>query len=359
MKKNIVRFTLPDLLILFSLLIFLFLINAFSLYFNNAFVTSFVVVISFIIESTITLAVSDLQKQLKNNRKEKESNFIHYYDVHENYLLNSVFNNEDIFPGNYSIYSNIEILLMLNRIVKGNIKSNDESFIFFTNKYGNIIPYTISNIEYYLFLKEVNIELLRDACSRLIPLENVYQRIFEYSDTIERKIHIKRLQLGGIKILKDVNLAEVYLGDLKIKNMQVFSLDKTNGIMYSNLNNSNYEDLLKELIGNIKYFSSIKKPKSYAIFDLTSFRYKNYSDLLGFALDVKCLLTIPDINNIFILCEEIYNLLVKINNLNNAESQYIESKPLCEYKSLNDPGIAEILVEETKRKKYIENKKIL
>jgi hypothetical protein len=177
-----------NICIVFLLIILLSLFICISIITKN-FITEYLSLTLIIIKIVNTLLMGSLNDKTQKERKKLQIKFIKVYNITDVRLLNDLFNNVDVFPANYSFISNLEIYFFYS-FVKNNDKLDmySKKYIKFKSKYENVIPYTMSFFEYYLYLKTYTIDYYKNAAKRLIPYEKKYETLLEYDVLLTNKV---------------------------------------------------------------------------------------------------------------------------------------------------------------------------
>jgi len=113
-SDNIYKFCLMFLSLFLLLMVFCLSV----LY--ESIILAIISTLGFFIRAIISLLVNSLFNNTGVERKKLEKNIIIEYEIYEKYLKEDLFNNENIFPANYPIFSNLEIYMFFSSVIKNN-----------------------------------------------------------------------------------------------------------------------------------------------------------------------------------------------------------------------------------------------
>ncbi|MDR0444129.1 MAG: hypothetical protein LBH44_12065 [Treponema sp.] len=315
MRQNIVlnRYNFLRVFLLFFLLflvvIFLIILSLLS----GTIIPTIISILLLFVQAIINLLMKSDYNDTASSRKDLEDEFIDKYNVYENYLINSLFNNENVFPSNKSFFSNIEIYVFYSSILRNNkFDIKTEKYKRLCKRYEDIIPYTMSYFEYYFFLKTKDFDYYYRASFRLIKYDKKYKELLNYKDILVKKvtkiIHFKPIINTSVEF-RLINIKEDYERSTGLYIKSVIFDDYIN-----NLSNEIISFILREKNDKKRDISHIiinLNPKKTKLYDIREdIQYEPY--IINLIINILSNNNILKLESFYFINDMIHQIIKKI-----------------------------------------------
>lgn len=249
-----------------------------------------------------------------------EDLFIKNNDIQDKDLLKYLVKNNSLFQPAHPLLTDFYIIKILLEIQAGNYRYVENNYKKIVSKYEESIPYNISFIEFIIFLRNNDVELLLNAANRLLQYEeNKYKKVLSYEARLRQFIVEKKQEQPSIQ-KRPTTFKEqdsLLVGENFRKNKPYIDFKSECGLMITDVNISTIGRFRKELYSYIAHLTKNESRKIiYIVIDIWTMRINNniLKDLFG----------LNEIANIHYQVSDIYIMNGQMATLKDSEN-YVNS----------------------------------